>query len=159
MSVHSDWSIALSSRSLHKSEKRLIQGKKKHISINKFAGLSRDWVGAKILFMSQIMCFLGHSLWGRKTHKQSPPQTILGQSRVNVVYMFLFFMCFFAPADMLKFLRHVMRGTLSVRPKCSHRCVSLTESPLKPVHVLQHATGKSTEQTSMRTKWLKHIAI
>ena len=24
------------------------QGKKKHININKFAGLSRDWVGAKI---------------------------------------------------------------------------------------------------------------
>ena len=28
-----------------------IQGKKKHININKFAGLSRDWVGAKNLFM------------------------------------------------------------------------------------------------------------
>ena len=26
------------------------QGKKKHININKFAGLSRDWVGAKNLF-------------------------------------------------------------------------------------------------------------
>ena len=39
------------------------QGKKKHININKFAGLSRDWVGAKIYFM----CFIsGHSLWGRK---------------------------------------------------------------------------------------------
>ena len=45
-----------------------IQGKKKHININKFAGLSRDWVGAKFLFM----CFLDYSLWGRKTHKQSP---------------------------------------------------------------------------------------
>ena len=30
---------------------RTFQGKKKHININKFAGLSRDWVGAKILFM------------------------------------------------------------------------------------------------------------
>ena len=29
----------------------LSQGKKKHININKFAGLSRDWVGAKNLFM------------------------------------------------------------------------------------------------------------
>ena len=40
------------------------QGKIEHININKFAGLSRDWVGAKILFM----CFFssGHSLWGRK---------------------------------------------------------------------------------------------
>ena len=27
------------------------------------------------------------------------------------------------------FLRHVMRAILSVRPKCSHRCVSLKEIP------------------------------
>ena len=26
-------------------------GKEKHININKFAGLARDWVGAKILFI------------------------------------------------------------------------------------------------------------
>ena len=39
-------------------------GKEKHININKFAGLSRDWVGAKILFM--CFFFSGHSLWGRK---------------------------------------------------------------------------------------------
>ena len=38
------------------------QGKKKHININKFAGLSRDRVGAKILFM----CFLGVILMGEK---------------------------------------------------------------------------------------------
>ena len=37
-------------------------GKEKHIIINTFAGLSRDWVGGKNLFM----CILGgHSLWGR----------------------------------------------------------------------------------------------
>ena len=29
----------------------LFSGKEKHININKFAGLSRDWVGAKILFI------------------------------------------------------------------------------------------------------------
>ena len=29
----------------------IIQRKKKHISINKFPGLSRDWVGGKILFV------------------------------------------------------------------------------------------------------------
>ena len=52
-----------------------------------------------------------------------------------------------------------MRAMLSVRPKCSHRCVSLNESPLKPVQILKHATGISTEQTSMRKKWFKHIAI
>ena len=42
---------------------RNVSGKEKHININKFAGLSRDWVGAENLFM----CFFsGHSLWGRK---------------------------------------------------------------------------------------------
>ena len=45
-----------------------------------------------------------------------------------------------------------MRAILSLRPKCSHRCVSLKESPLKPVLILKHATRTSTEQTSMRTK-------
>ena len=48
---------------------------------------------------------------------------------------------------------------LSVRPKCSHRCVSLKETPLKPVQSLKHTTKNSTEQTIMRTKWFKHIAI
>ena len=39
------------------------QGKKKHINIKKSAGLSRDWVGAKIL----LMCFFSdHSLCGEK---------------------------------------------------------------------------------------------
>ena len=61
--------------------------------------------------------------------------------------------------DTFKFLRHVMRAILSVRPKCSHRCVSRKEISLKPVQILKHATRKSTEQTSMRTKWFKHIAI
>ena len=52
-----------------------------------------------------------------------------------------------------------MRAILSVRPKCSHRCVSRKETPLKPVQILKHAPRKSTQQTSMRTEWLKHIAI
>ena len=33
--------------------------------------------------------------------------------------------------DTFNFLRHVMRAILSVRPKCSHRCVSLKETHLK----------------------------
>ena len=61
--------------------------------------------------------------------------------------------------DAFKFLRHVMRAILSVWPKCSHRCVSRKETPLKPAQNLKHATRKSTKQTSMRTKWFKHIAI
>ena len=61
--------------------------------------------------------------------------------------------------DTFNFLRHVMRAILSVRPKCSHRCVSLKETPLKRVQILKHTTKNSTEQTAMRTKWFKHIAI
>ena len=61
--------------------------------------------------------------------------------------------------DTFNFLRHVMRAIWSVRPKCSHRCVSLKETPLKPVQILKHATKNSTEQTVMRTKWFKHIPI
>ena len=57
--------------------------------------------------------------------------------------------------DTLKFLRQVMRAILSVRPKCSHRCASLKETPLKPVQILKHITKNSAEQTSMRTKWFK----
>ena len=52
-----------------------------------------------------------------------------------------------------------MRAILSVRPKCSHRCLSRKETPLKPAQILTHATRISTEQTSMRTKCSKHIAI
>ena len=67
------------------------QGKKKHININKFAGLSWDWVGAKILFM----CFFRAIPYGgEKTHKQNSPQnpgTIPGKFCLRV----LFFMCFF----------------------------------------------------------------
>ena len=54
---------------------RIIQGKKKHTNINKFAGLSRDWVGAKILFR----CFFGVIPYkGEKINKVTPqnPGTI-----------------------------------------------------------------------------------
>ena len=56
-------------------------------------------------------------------------------------------------------LRHVVRAVLSVRPKCSHRCVSLKEFPLVLARILKQATRISTEQTSMRTRWFKHIAM
>ena len=68
-----------------------LQGKKKDININKFAGLSRDWVGAK----NSFMCFfraIPHG--GEKTHKQNSPKnpgTIPGKLCLRV----LFFMCFF----------------------------------------------------------------
>ena len=53
----------------------LSSGKEKHININKYAGLSRDWVGAEKLFM----CFFGVIPYGgEKTHKQIPPPRIPG---------------------------------------------------------------------------------
>ena len=52
-----------------------------------------------------------------------------------------------------------MRAIWSVRAKCSHRCVSLKETSLKPVQILKHTTKNSAEQTAMRTKCFKHIAI
>ena len=46
----------------------------------------------------------------------------------------IFSRIFFRKApDTFNFLGHVMRAIWSVRSKCSHRCVSLTETSLKPV--------------------------
>ena len=61
--------------------------------------------------------------------------------------------------DTFNFWRHVMRAIWSVRPNCSHRRVPPKETPLKPVQSLKHTTENSAEQTVMRTKWFKHIAI
>ena len=61
--------------------------------------------------------------------------------------------------DTFKFLRHVTRAVWSVLPKCSHRCVSPKETPLKAVQIPKHTTKNSAEQTVMRTKWFKHMAI
>ena len=72
-----------------------LQGKKKHININKFAGLSRDWLGAKNLFM----CFFGSFLMGEKKHINKIPPKIPGQSRENYVYVFFSFFFFSFPSS------------------------------------------------------------
>ena len=46
-----------------------------------------------------------------------------------------------------------MRAILSVRPKCSHRCVSLKESPLRPV-LIPNVTRMSTESCKFGNKCL-----
>ena len=67
---------------------------KKHRNINKVAGLSRDWVGAKNLFM----CFLFRSfLMGEKKHINKIPPKIPGQSRENFVTCFYFYVFFSLP--------------------------------------------------------------
>ena len=66
----------------------LHQGKKKHININKFAGL-----GGCQKFVYVFFC--GHSLWGRKTHKQNSPKNP-GTIPWTFCLRVLFFMCFFS---------------------------------------------------------------
>ena len=57
--------------------------RKKHMNINSFAGLSRDWVGGKIFFM----CFWVIPYGGEK-HINKIPTRIPGQSCENSVYEF-----------------------------------------------------------------------
>ena len=72
-----------------KGHAKFIRERKKHI--NKFAGLSRDWVGANNLFM----CFsFGPFLMGEKKHINKIPPKIPGQARDNFVYVF-FSLCVF----------------------------------------------------------------
>ena len=87
--------------------------------------------------------FLAHNLPHRWLCRQDrgPPPSLFDKRFISK-----------AP-DTFNFLRHVMRAILSVRPKCSHRCVSLKETPLKPVQIFKHTTKNSAEQTAMRTKW------
>ena len=65
---------------------------RKHININKFSGLSRDWVGGKILFMSHNV-FWGVIPYGRKSAKiKFPPKSRDNPVCVCVCY---FFLCLF----------------------------------------------------------------
>ena len=88
-------------------------------------------------------------------------QGVAQRGAILLHFCFSFFSCskFRKAADTFKLLRHVMRVIMSVRPKCSYRCISRMENPLKPVLTLTHATRISIEQTSMTTKWFQHIAI
>ena len=77
------------------------QGKKRHININKSAGLSRDWAGAKNCVYVFFMCFLFFRIipYGGEKHINKVPPKIPGQSRENVVYVFysLCVFCFSLP--------------------------------------------------------------
>ena len=68
------------------------QGKKKHININKFAGLSRDWVGAKNLFM----CFFRVIPYGGEKHTNKIPPKSRDNPREKFVYVFFLYV-FFPP--------------------------------------------------------------
>ena len=72
------------------------QGKKTHININKFAGLCRDWVGAKNLLVCVcfFLFFFRSFLMGEKKHINKIPPKILGQSGEKFVYVFSS-LCFF----------------------------------------------------------------
>ena len=60
--------------------------------------------------------------------------------------------------DTLTFLRHVMRA-VCLSDQSALIDASRNETALKPVQILTHATRRSTEQTSVRTKRFRHIAI
>ena len=65
------------------------------ININKFAGLSPDWVGAKKLFMCFFFFFFGSFLMGEEKHINKIPPKIPGQSHENFVYVFCSLCVFF----------------------------------------------------------------
>ena len=82
----------------HLGTQLLNQGKKKHVNINKFAGLSRDWVGPKILFM----CFFRVIPYGgEKTQKQKSPKTP-GTTPGKFCLRVFLFMCFFVFRSLLR---------------------------------------------------------
>ena len=65
---HEEWRHV---KKVRKVPDTFIRERKKHININECAGLSRDWVGVKKLFM----CFFGSFLMGEKKHiNKIPPQ-------------------------------------------------------------------------------------
>ena len=60
--------------------------------------------------------------------------------------------------DTFNFLRHVMRAILFVRPKCSHRCVSPKEAPLKLCKA-SSTQPKTQRANRYENEMFKHIAI
>ena len=118
-------------------------------------------------FFEDFSCFVSWETEIRKKSPKNPRHFSMQNSQANTKKIFTKFfwrgrqrnnmtehLMIRKATDAFKCLRHVMRALLSVRPRCSHIRVSLKESPLKPVLILQHVTSKATEQTSMRTKWL-----
>ena len=116
------------------------------------------------LFFVMCVCLLAH-LWrphctNQRLRLGDPEPVLFGCVSNLIIRAASLRKAYFRKApDMSKCLRQVMRATFSVRPKCSHKCASLKESPLKPALILNHATRISAEQTSMRMKWFKLIRI
>ena len=93
------------------------RGKKKTHKHKQICGIvpGSGWGGKKL-----FMCFfLGHSLWGRKTHKQNPPKT----SRDNPVkqlfrcFLLYVFSIFFAPN-----CARETRGMRKFHPSKKNKC-------------------------------------
>ena len=72
--------------------------KKKHININKFAGLSRGLGGCQ----NFVYVFFFSFLMGEKKHINKIPPKIPGQSRENFAYVF-FSLCVFLRSQMTEF--------------------------------------------------------
>ena len=102
----------------------LSQGKEKHTNIQKFGGLSWDWVDGNNMLM---LCFGGHSLRGRKNINKIPRK-----SRDNPAIQRIFCLCFFSSVG--------FRSQLSGR--CSTKSQTESSGLTSPS---QGAHGKSME--------------
>ena len=100
------------------------QGRKKHGNGKKYGNVRGEVrVNFLALFASKPHMFMCGAL------KLSG--IVRANFRLNIAIAMLFLSLILlirdAP-DTFNFLRHVMRAICSVRPKCSHRCVSLKET-------------------------------
>ena len=142
----------------------VLSGKEKHMNINKFAGLFRDRVGGTGCLNFVHVFFLFHSLWGRKTHKQSPPQKSRGNPVKNSVYVFFCLCVFFAPRVLVFWFVRCWRPAPELRPgaqDCTPRasiCFMalssrfLDQLPLVPRPPMQNRTNTATEEVLLQQK-------
>ena len=81
--------------------------------------------------------FSGHSLWGRKTHKQSPPKNNLGESHDIFVYVFFLYVFFFAL-------------TGSIYHVCVFPCLTVLGGPNRPKCLEKTARKMSLSRPCLR---------
>ena len=143
-------------------------GKKRHININKFAGLSRVWVGGRNLFVC-VCVFRVFPYGGENTHKQNPPQnpgTSPWKFCLRVFFLFVFFLRsqFVLPSNfwrlgplvLRRFLRRGSKKGLSRRQLEAETCFFWrVRSPLRvPSFTFQKSeTKNSVIVRSEKTAW------
>ena len=72
----------------------------KYMNINKFGGLSRDWVGGKNSLVSVLVCFCrGHSWWEKHTNKNQENPRIVPGHPVKFLLLCFSLRWFFSPPN------------------------------------------------------------